>query len=195
MLQTTANTVAFTLWQLAHSPAAQASAQAEVDKSSGKLTHQALDSSYPYLDACVRESLRLESPLPAAAREAGKDCILGGVKHSWGPVSASCTEPKHGCQPVVLAGSIIDSPYLDACIRESLRLESPLPAAAREAGKDCILGGVLSANAERARYTRAARRRVQQLSHALARAPRSHAQHQLCIALQLGRVGGMYPLS
>ena len=78
-VQYAGNTLAFTIWNLARCPDKAAKLCAEIDAAPDQAA--TLDSleSLPYMDAVLRESLRLFPPLPVALRDAAKDQVVGGV--------------------------------------------------------------------------------------------------------------------
>ena len=75
--ETTANTLAFAIYNLAKSPDKVARLCAEVDAHPGNPDYQSLDK-LAYTDAVLRESLRLFPPGAIGVREASKDQIIGG---------------------------------------------------------------------------------------------------------------------
>jgi cytochrome P450 len=73
--ETTANTVACAVYSLSTSPSAQRRLCAEIDAFFGRhgrdaaLTPEAVAANFPFADACVREALRLYTPVTVLARE------------------------------------------------------------------------------------------------------------------------------
>ena len=78
MLLLAGNTLAFTVWNLARCPDKAAKLCAEIDAAPGKATFESIDH-LPYMDAVLRESLRLFPPLPVALRDAAEDQLIGGA--------------------------------------------------------------------------------------------------------------------
>ena len=72
------NTLAFTIWNLARCPDKAAKLCAEIDASPDQAATLGSLESLPYMDAVLRESLRLFPPLPVALRDAAKDQVIGG---------------------------------------------------------------------------------------------------------------------
>ena len=78
--ETTASALAYTVYCLALNPRAEAALLAEVD-AWGRDKAPAMDdlaASFPYVDACIKEALRLYPPATLAIREAKEDLWLGG---------------------------------------------------------------------------------------------------------------------
>lgn len=77
--ETTANTLAFAIYNLARQPDKAAKLCAEIDAHPGNPDYQSLEK-LTYTDAVLRESLRLFPPGAIGLREASKDQIIGGTK-------------------------------------------------------------------------------------------------------------------
>lgn len=82
--ETSATTLSFTLYQLAKNPAVQERVVAEIDeylrKNEGKVSYESAKS-LPYVEACVRETLRLYPGLGVITRELVEDYTLpNGVR-------------------------------------------------------------------------------------------------------------------
>ena len=79
--ETTAAALAFTLFLLAAHPDKQQLLVDEVDSFSRDRAPGLGDlERMPYLDACLKEALRLYPPAPTHIREAARDCQLGGYR-------------------------------------------------------------------------------------------------------------------
>ena len=76
---TTASSLSFVYYYLCDSPAALLKAQQEVDEVVGdKVITVSMLPRLVYLSACIKEALRLNSPVNILNRDATKDVILGG---------------------------------------------------------------------------------------------------------------------
>ena len=76
--ETTANALSFTVYCLSANPDKEACLLREVDAFGDDVpSYQDLES-FPYLDAVLRESMRLYPPATSAGREASQDCTLAG---------------------------------------------------------------------------------------------------------------------
>ncbi|CAL8467004.1 g6540 [Coccomyxa elongata] len=79
--ETTAAALSFTLFLLAAHPDKQQLLVEEVDRFSRDRAPGLEDlEGMPYLDACLKEALRLYPPAPTHIREAARDCHLGGYR-------------------------------------------------------------------------------------------------------------------
>lgn len=79
--ETTAAALSFTLFLLAAHPDKQQLLVEEVDRFSRDRAPGLEDlEGMPYLDACLKEALRLYPPAPTHIREAARDCQLGGYR-------------------------------------------------------------------------------------------------------------------
>ncbi|KIY92424.1 cytochrome P450 [Monoraphidium neglectum] len=78
--ETTATTLAWTLYYLSKNPACEAKALAEIRDVLGDATEPTADHipRLPYLEACFREALRLHPAVTAIARDAAADTLLKG---------------------------------------------------------------------------------------------------------------------
>ena len=76
--ETTANTLAFTIWNLARCPDKAAKLAAEIDAHPGDPSYSSL-AQMPYTEAVLQEGLRLFPPVSMVGREAAKDQVLGGA--------------------------------------------------------------------------------------------------------------------
>ncbi|KAI0820536.1 cytochrome P450 [Trametes gibbosa] len=75
--ETTAQTAAYTIWELARHPEIQARLRTECAQFDGReLTHEELHTRLPLLDAVVRETLRLHPAVPYMERQATKDDVI-----------------------------------------------------------------------------------------------------------------------
>lgn len=89
--ETTANALAYTAYCLTLNPEKQAKVLAEIDAWGVDRTPSFEDlEDFPYLDAVLKESLRLFSPAALSVREAEADTVVGGYsipKGTWIHVS------------------------------------------------------------------------------------------------------------
>ncbi|KAF5388378.1 hypothetical protein D9615_000793 [Tricholomella constricta] len=74
--ETTTQSLAFTMWELARNPAAQEKLREEVSQFSGIPSYDDFRTRLPYLDAVLRETLRLYPGLPYMERLAMKDDVI-----------------------------------------------------------------------------------------------------------------------
>ena len=79
--ETTSNTLSFAVHQLALHPDKAAKLRAEVDAQPHEPDYQMLEG-MSYMDAVLRETLRLFPSSPIAIREVAKDTVLGGTARS-----------------------------------------------------------------------------------------------------------------
>ncbi|RIA94412.1 cytochrome P450 [Glomus cerebriforme] len=84
---TTGNTFCFTLWQIARNPKVLARFQEEIktvlgDDITRQINYEDLDK-FTYLDAIVKESIRVIALAPFASRVSTKKCVIGGKQ--WDP--------------------------------------------------------------------------------------------------------------
>ena len=86
---TTANSIAWLLYLLAHAPQAAARLAAEVDAVLGEAALAATPAQLermPYLDACIHEGMRLKPAAPIQGAEAVHDTALEGIEVPAGTV-------------------------------------------------------------------------------------------------------------
>lgn len=80
---TTASALSWTLYCLATNPDAQARAQAEIDEVLGNrddITYDEAKNKFEFLEACIKESLRLFPPVPFIVRNSEETLDIGGYK-------------------------------------------------------------------------------------------------------------------
>ena len=95
--ETTANALSFTVYCLSANPDKEACLLREVDAFGDDVpSYQDLES-FPYLDAVLRESMRLYPPATFAVREASQDCTLAG-QPPMPPGSLLCDATQAPCQ-------------------------------------------------------------------------------------------------
>jgi cytochrome P450 len=93
--ETTALTLMYTVYLLSRNPAVAARLQREVDALGGRAPTAADVASMPYLDAVLRESLRLYPPAYAFGREVIEPFTLGGYDIPVGAQMVVCTFGMH----------------------------------------------------------------------------------------------------
>ncbi|KZV68751.1 cytochrome P450 [Peniophora sp. CONT] len=74
--ETSANTLAFALWELARHPETQQRLRRELETFPGEPSYEDFQTKLPYLDAVLRETLRLYPAVPYLERVAQKDDII-----------------------------------------------------------------------------------------------------------------------
>lgn len=78
--ETTANALTFTLYCLTANPDKQKHLLHEIDAFDGRIpSYDDLDDHFPYLDAVLREAMRLFPPVTFAIRSAEQDLTLAGA--------------------------------------------------------------------------------------------------------------------
>lgn len=79
---TSATSVEWTLAELINNPKIMKEAQEEIDRVVGKqrLVEESDIPNLPYIQALIKETLRLHAPIPVYARIAVQDCVIMGIK-------------------------------------------------------------------------------------------------------------------
>nr|BAK09530.1 cytochrome P450 [Postia placenta] len=81
--ETTSSTLTFTIYHIISNPEATRKLREEVDEALGDRPIQLGDlNKFPYLNACLRESMRLSPPAPMRYVNAISDTIIGGGKYA-----------------------------------------------------------------------------------------------------------------
>ncbi|KAK8778563.1 hypothetical protein V5799_020095 [Amblyomma americanum] len=104
-VESTSSTVVFTTYYLALNPDCQERAIAEVDNalSEGDITYDALQK-MPYLEACIKEAIRLCTPDPILFRLCTEETTVAGIRFQPGmcieiPMQAIHHDPEHYPDP------------------------------------------------------------------------------------------------
>jgi cytochrome P450 len=94
---TTSCMLTWTLWELMQTPEAEKTAQKEVDAFFGGANpdFEAVQSCLPYVFNCLRETLRLHSPVPVVTREIIESDVIGGVAVPPGAIALICMDAVH----------------------------------------------------------------------------------------------------
>jgi len=95
---TTSCMLTWTLWELMKAPEAMAAAEQEAAAffaDGPKPDFEAVSNSLPYMFNCLRETLRLHSPVPVVTREIVKSDVIGGVAVPSGAVALICMDAVH----------------------------------------------------------------------------------------------------